>query len=416
MKSAIKNFKDRVIGRLNRIKELVLINFSKLIAPIYRNRKSDLILFGSRNGDYYMDNSRALFEWYWENGFLNIIWMTKSSEVYASLKKSHLPVARIDSLKGIILLNKAKFGLYTNRLLDLAISDKAVPKSLKVIFLSHGQSVKNTRFTVKEGVNPIYHRDTLKASQQMAFAVTTSPFMAEVQSKSNGIPPDGYKITGFPRNDWMFNPPKQAADDWFSITKGKQYSKVILYAPTWRMKGDKTRMFPFNDLNIKELAKFIDENNILLLLRPHIQDMVNNEQCSSITEALTELSDNIKLTTTKQFLDANLLLFYIDILISDYSSIYHDFLILDRPIFFIPYDIETFDKVNGFKYPYLENLPGPIISTQNDFMNEIISLINGTDSHTVKRAALRKKLYSHLDNKACERVATEIASFDHRTK
>ena len=399
MKEGVKSLKYRL-----------LIYFSKLIAPFYQSQKSDIILFGSRNGDYYMDNSRALFEWYQKNDRLSKgIWMTKSKEVYKTLKSKRLPVARIDSLRGVILLNKAKYGLYTNRLLDFAISDEAVPPSLKVIFLSHGQSVKNTRLAVKEGIQFTYKRDTLTASKQILFALSTSPFMAEVQSISNGIPSDKYKITGFPRNDWMFTPPIHTKINWDKFTAGKPYNKVVLYAPTWRMKGPKTRMFPFDDLNPEELVKFIEDNNILLLLRPHTQDLVNNEDCKLIADKLTALSPHhVKLATIEHFLDANLLLPYVDVLISDYSSIYHDYLIFNRPICFIPYDFNNFDKVNGFKYPYLENLPGPVLSSQADFINEFSSIIRGEDNHITKREQLRKKIYVHLDGNACERVAEEI--------
>lgn len=391
---------------VSRLKKVWYIILSKLTAAFVNNKGSEIILFGARDGAYYMDNSRALFEWYIDNKKQgNYYWMTLSPVVYKYLKAKGRPVARIDSFRGVILLNKAKYAFYSNRLLDIAIHHLAVPKALKIIFLSHGQSVKNTRLAVNAGIDRGYKRDTEKASSQMAFAVTTSPFMAQVQSRSNGLLPDMYQLTGFPRNDWMFNPPSEATEDWLAFTGGKKFSKVVLYAPTWRRNEPKTMMFPFKDFDAIQLANYVQENNILLLLRPHVQELTNNPKCKAVIDQLTALTGNIRLATIKDFVEANFLLPFVDALISDYSSIYHDFLLLDRPMFFIPYDLASFDQVNGFKYPYKENLPGPMINNQEEFLKELNNLKNNFDLFSSHRAKLRAMIYTHVDGKSCERLA-----------
>jgi CDP-glycerol glycerophosphotransferase (TagB/SpsB family) len=389
-----------------RLKKVWFIFLSKLTAIFVTNKGSDIIIFGARDGEYYMDNSRALYEWYIKNQKNGTYyWMTTSPLVYKFLSMNQMPVARIDSFKGVLLLNKAKYAFYSNRLVDIAIHHMAVPPNLKMIFLSHGQSVKNTRLAVKAGIDKGYKQDTIKASSQMAFAVTTSPFMAEVQSESNGLRPDMYQLTGFPRNDWMFDPPKQAQVRWEQFTAGRKYSKVILYAPTWRRNEPRTIMFPFEDFNPIQIADFLREHDILLLLRPHVQELTSNPQCRVAIEALTALTDHIKLATIKHFVEANFLLPFVDALISDYSSIYHDFLLLDRPMYFIPYDLNTFDQVNGFKYPYKENLPGPIVNSQAELLAHFSNLLKNNDQFSGQREKLRAKIYTHVDGKSCERLA-----------
>ncbi len=394
----------------NSLHKTLFICLSKCTSLFMSNEKSNIILFGARNGDFYMDNSRTLYEWYNEHGIEGqFYWMTKSHDVYRKLKEKNLPVVRIDSVRGIYLLNKAKYAFYTNRLTDIAIHYFAVPSTLKLIYLSHGQSVKNTRLSVHEGVDRGYRNDTLKASSQMEFAISTSPFMAKVQAESNGLSPDKYKITGFPRNDWMFNPPQTAVDGWARFLGNKKYSKVILYAPTWRRYAPKTKLFPFSDFDASKLARFVEKHNILLLLRPHLQDLKRNQHCKDTTDNLTSLTSNIRLATIKEFVEASFLLPYVDALISDYSSIYHDYLLLDRPIYLVPYDHHTFDQVNGFKYPYLENLPGPIVENQGQLLAMFDLLIEGTDNYRDNRENLRSLIYTDVDGNACERVAKEIA-------
>lgn len=385
------------------------ICLSKVMALFINNKNSDLILFGARDGAYFMDNSRALYEWFNKHhASANYYWLTLNPELEAYLKAQGLPVARIDSLKGVWLLNKAKFAFYTNRLRDIAIDYRAVPSALKMIFLSHGQSIKNTRLAVKAGVDAGYRNDTLVASRQMAFAVSTSPFMAKVQAASNGIKPEMYKLTGFPRNDWMMHPPASALEEWQNFTAGQQYSKVILYAPTWRRKTPKTMMFPFDDFKPDELVAFVEKHNILLLLRLHVQDLHDNKPCIALVDELVKKTPNIRLATINEFVETNFLLPYVDALISDYSSIYHDFLLLNRPIYFIPYDLERFEKENGFKYPYLEMLPGPRISSQQELFEHFQRLINGDDQFSGHRERLSKLLYTFSDGNACERIAKEV--------
>ena len=390
----------------HRIYKAFYLTLSKFIGLFVNNKGSELILFGARDGNYFMDNSRALYEWYTQHKKgTEFYWMTVSPAVEKMLKSKGWPVKRIDSIAGIVALHKARYAFYTNRLRDVAIDYRAVPDNLKMIFLSHGQSVKNTRLAVNVDVDAGFKKDSLKAARQTLFAVSTSPFMAQVQSKSNGLKPEDYKLTGFPRNDWMFNPPAEAVADWNKFTGGRKYKKVILYAPTWRRTDPKTVMFPFSDLDAKAFAKYIDDNDILLLLRPHIQDLKDNDGCAIVTRQLCGLSQNIRLATITEFVEANFLLPFVDALISDYSSIYHDFLLLDRPIFFIPYDLHTFDQDNGFKYPYLEYLPGPVINTQEELVLAFNALLEGTDYFSGHREKLSNLIYTFKDGSAAQRLA-----------
>lgn len=392
-----------------RIRKFYYVCLSKAVALLVNNKGSNLILFGARDGEYFMDNSRALFEYFnAHHAQENYYWLTTSAKLEATLKAQGLRVARIDSLKGVWLLNKAKYAFFTNRLRDVSIDYRAVPSGLKVIFLSHGQSIKNTRLAVNAGVDTGYRNDTLIASNQMKFAVSTSPFMAEVQAASNGLKAEMYQITGFPRNDWMLNPPAEAHDDWNRFTAGKKYAKVILYAPTWRRNEPKTMMFPFEDYDPAALADFVNRNNILLLLRLHVQELSDNPGCIALLKRLSELTPNIRLATINDFVEANYLLPFVDALISDYSSIYHDYLLLNRPIYFIPYDLEYFERENGFKYPYLEMLPGPVIDSQENLLLHFSRLLEGDDQFTGHRAKLSKMIYSFLDGDACKRVANLV--------
>jgi len=370
--------------------------------------EGDLLIFGARNGMYYMDNSRALYEWYLQNRpDQKVLWLTQSKRVLGELGEKNFPVASFYSHKGIRALHRARFGFYTNRALDLVAREDLLPQKLKLIFLSHGQSVKNSRLTVKEGLSESFKKDIIKTGSQVYRAITSSHWMAEIQHKSQGLDPGRYMITGFPRNDWMLDLPPFYKEAWQSFTGAEKFSKVILYAPTWRMHGEPTRLFPFDDLDVATLALFLDENKILLLLRPHIQEL-KAEINKATVAALLKATDKVRLATNDSFTDANALLPFTDMLLSDYSSIYHDYMLLDRPMAFIPYDYDKFERENGFKYPYKKNLPGHEVRTQKGLIEVMKALLQGKDLHAAQRDKLKGMVYAHSEGSACERVAKEI--------
>ena len=102
----------------------LIIIIADLISIIFRilPKKNNLIIFGAMAGNYYGDNSKYVFEYMHKNNpELDVIWMTRKKEIYLDLKKRNLPVIFMYSLRSIIILFRAKVGVYTNNLADIAI-------------------------------------------------------------------------------------------------------------------------------------------------------------------------------------------------------------------------------------------------------------------------------------------------------
>ena len=152
------------------------------------------------------------------------------------------------------------------------------------------------------------------------------------------------------------------------------------------------------------MIEVLHDNCILLLLRPHKNDF-ENPVVKQFLDSITTDQKVVKLCTHNQFPDVNSFLPFVDALISDYSALYHDFLLLDRPMLFIPYDYDTFNKENGFLYNYFDNLPGPAINSFEEFVNHIVAVANGKDEYSKQRAVLLARLHQFRDAGSCERVA-----------
>ncbi|MCS3924895.1 CDP-glycerol glycerophosphotransferase (TagB/SpsB family) [Methanosalsum natronophilum] len=359
-----------------------------------------------------MDNSKCLYEWFLKTNSRDVIWITKNVNVYQSLKSKNCPVALAYSFKGIRVLNEAKVGCYTNTLLDISLTKYLIPKDLKLIFLSHGQSVKNSRLTVNSGINESFKSNFMHKNEQIVAATTTSKFIARTEHKSEGICLDKYKTTGLARNDWLFNTSSSTKKRWSSFVLNLDYNKVVLYAPTWRMHGEKTVFFPFDDFNLSEITAFLENKKILLLIRPHIKDLSDDRKYRKDIEYIASSSRYIMLAANNEFEDVNIILPFVDILITDYSSIYHDYLLLDKPIIFIPYDYEQFNRLNGFKYDYFNNLPGPSIKSCKDLVFNLKKITDGIDEYVDSRKKLANKIHYYKDDSSCLRIEKLINSLE----
>ena len=129
------------------------------IIIIFLGKSLNLVIFGSKHGSSYSDNSRYLFEWINSNRpEINCIWLTRNGEIKKMLESSDLSCLNMFSLRGRIALKRANVGVISHSLRDIAPIPLDVPKSIKLIQLFHGQCVKAVRFGMNEGFENIIRR------------------------------------------------------------------------------------------------------------------------------------------------------------------------------------------------------------------------------------------------------------------
>lgn len=410
--------------------------FSRLIP-----QSSKLVLFGSRSGEYYIDNSRHFFEWAWKHrSDLRPVWVTGSRRVFSELRAKKLPVVYTKSAKGVFLLWRAGAAAYTNRLRDIAAYPELIPSNLKLLALGHGQPVKKYRFTLQPEDRSPFGQELRRAARLTERAVSSSDFITQIDAPSQGIAPEKYVITGYPRNDVLLAPTEeqdQAMKAWlqeFTGGKGSSFTrkdgshsfphfsnsspektdsnnKIILYAPTWRKFGSATRFFPFADFKEEDLLECLREQNYMLLLRPHFQDLRGDWQQAELLQRLLEKPE-VGLASSRELPDVNSLLPYVDVLVTDYSSIYHDFLLLDRTMLFIPYDYEEFNRKNGFLYDYFATLPGPALNNFAEFDQALRDPKGVFEKYRDKHRALKDRIHYYQDPGACHRIGAPSGVLD----
>lgn len=276
-------------------------------------------------------------------------------------------------------------------------------KCKNIIYLGHGTPVKRIGFQTsvwnKYGKSyQLQKYSYLTACSDVDSLMLASGFRATL---------DRIWITGMPRYDYLLSDNNKNSE----LMEKHPYldKKVILYAPTWR-DGSNTRLFPFDDFSSEQLNSFLVENDTYLLIRGH-KESVNRKSLIRDNE-LFALNRVIK-AEQDIFPDVTELLPFVDILITDYSSILVDFLLFDRPIAFIPYDLEEYSKSKGLLLDFDQYTPGRKFHSMSDFILGIQAYMDNPKLDCEWRSDVKKLYHKFWEDRNCERI---VACIDNLIK
>ena len=211
-------------------------------------------------------------------------------------------------------------------------------------------------------------------SNKYSYVLTTSTNLVPVMAKSLGVEEKIVKVWGQPRNDVVMR--GRAKEELTALLDiWEQDVKLILYAPTYR-DYDATRLFPFKDYDKKKLEDFLQKKKIHICIRMHLEETIEKEKYRS---------DWIHFVNEDVIDDIAQWMGCFDLLITDYSSIYLDYLLLDKPMIFLPYDKEEYLKERGMNYPYDEVTPGAKPEMQKELLINIEDSLFGEDRYRTQR-------------------------------
>jgi len=379
---------------MNKIKKLLTYILNTplyLLAKIIRKNKN-IWIFGAGYGDKYADNSKYLFEYVNEyHPEIRAIWLTKNNKAYELIKSKGYEVYYRYSLKSIILGLKAKYTIFVH-----SNSIDCMPfinnKRTKIIQLWHGIPLKKigfddnllkynkTTLNIKKFIFPFVH-------EEYAFIIASSQedkikFMSAFKTSN-------VRITGYPRNDLLCN---KETNNTFTIT----------YLPTFRDSiGYKIDLFSDFNFNLELWDKSLSKSSIKLNIKMH-----------PLSKPTDELLTKFNVLENINFLDeidVAEILPKTDILITDYSSVYFDYLLRDKPIIFAPFDYDNYiTKDREFYYNYNEVTPGPKCKDWNEVLEWIKKFKNDPTIYADERQKVRDRFHKYQDGKNCERVYNEI--------
>ncbi|MEF2243935.1 CDP-glycerol glycerophosphotransferase family protein [Paenibacillus sp. IITD108] len=279
--------------------------------------------------------------------------------------------------------------------------------------LWHGFPIKGLGYTEKPAVeNEKQHQHWLQFDDIASY----SSFYNIVMGACMGIPRDKFVTTGMPRNDFLYRTNgREKLEKLLNVNFADQ--KIIYLMPTYRQSkwlkqtsGNRnwSNIFGFDSFREADFSEFLKENNIALVIKTH---PLEEEE---VMPYLNRLGDeNIYLLPDQVLLDQRTDLYETlnaaDLLITDYSSVYFDYLLLDRPILFTPVDLDEYSESRGFVLePYEMWTPGPKIMSQSDLQVEITKLFYNESYYDLERRKLKEMVHVFMDGKSSERVWDRI--------
>lgn len=216
--------------------------------------------------------------------------------------------------------------------------------------------------------------------------VTTSSHLVHIMSRSFLVEPERIKVWGQPRNDVLFEEGEKKLEDIFA-EELPVYEKIVLYAPTFR-DHEPTQLFPFQDMDRERLCQWLEEKKIFLCIRLHLYDQTGYQWI----QELDRTGSRIRFLNEDRTVDIMEALKEFDLLITDYSSIYMDYLLTGKPVLFLPYDQEAYLKERGMNFPYDQVTPGPKPKTFQEFLNSMEDLLYNHDGYVRQRESVNNFL------------------------
>lgn len=275
----------------------------------------------------------------------------------------------------------------------------------KVLELWHGFPIKAMGYQDKSenNINRVG-----KTWMNVDFISSYSNLFTEKMNECIKTDKDKFYITGAPRNDLLL---KKRNKKQLSRILNKELisKKCLLYAPTFRYslmkrvnEGGRTwgNIFDFKSFDNKAFSNYLKSNNLELIVKLHpaeewmLSSIEKVDFVNFITDSMLEKNNT----------DLYELLGSIDILLTDYSSIYFDFLLLDKPIIFTPTDIEVYEQQRGLLFDYEEMTPGPKVVTQATLEKEISNYLSDEKYYKEERSQLTELIHCYKDDKSAERV------------
>lgn len=328
---------------------LYMLRFGgNLVQPFSRllPRHSKLWAFGAPAGRFE-GNSKYLYLWLSSNApDVRCVWITKNRDLAAELRKRGYKAATGNSPKGAYWASRA--GVY---FVNDGPSDIHFPLSggAKIFNLWHGVGLKNVQLGASVGYgaklkarrrNPFMFIRAMRRFQRPSLILSTSKITAQhFFARCFGVPVERAPVLGYPRMDPMVDPSLKALALTFENYQTfdnlkKRFSKLFLYTPTLRVTD--------NDLlveaipSVERLSKALRSQDAVLALKLHPK--------TSMQEGWTNaLPDNIVVLDPDW--DLYPILDQIDCLITDYSSIFFDYIFFkSNGVVMYPFDFDRYIK------------------------------------------------------------------------
>ena len=362
--------------------------------------QSGLWVYGADGGDRFGGNPKyAYLHAAAEHGDqIRPVWLSADDDVVSTLREDGYEAHAADGLRGVYLTLRAEYVVVSHGPGDVSWWATG---SADVVQTWHGVPLKRIGGDLdRDWSLPGRFFFRLNGSGWEYF-VTTAERLGSIFESAYRQSPESILPVGYPRNDALRGdaPDATLGDDDALHDRVRSLAAdhpVAFYMPTWRDWGSGVQQgTPLRDaVDFERLDAEMADRDAYLLVKLHPRERLDVDLDSF--DRVVELPADA---------DPYPLLRHVDVLATDYSSVYFDFLWTDRPVVFFPYDRETYAESPGFYFDYDDVTPGPTPTEFNAFCDALVAtLADGGDEYADHRAAVRDRFFDHDGGRASERL------------
>ncbi len=348
-------------------------SFLNVINSIVPKNDKKIFLYSNMG---FRDNVRAVYDYLIENGY------NREYRIICSLNdcKNQKPQKNVKFVSNVMGL----FSFFSSGHAFYCFGKYPVkPRRGQTVFnLWHGMPLKKIGNMVEGFENTDYNYFT--------HVLCTSEFFRDTMKKSFSCNDEQIVICGQPRTDEMMRYVKSGRDE-----------KILLWLPTFRQ-GRSDELDILSTEQMKELELMCERYGWRVIIKLHplsgISDLENMKRY-----------EYISIMSQKELEEKNISLYTLlgasDCLITDYSSVYFDYLLVDRPIGFAVGDMSEYANERGFTFKNpCEYMSGALLSDGKEMLAFIEDVMNGKDDFSVKRHELNVLFNKYCDDENCKRV------------
>lgn len=385
----VNAFICKIISYFYELAYIIVFFSCEYLLPV----KKGVWCFGTWHGhSHTMDNPRAVFEVVKNDSSIVKVVLQHQPDTFKDNSIENVLFISANSLLGAYYLAVSQVILVGIRTSGISRYSRYLTTKHLIIQLWHGIPLKKIG-KLFPGEN--WDKETVKYSATVCSSKQDQKIMADVFSP---LPHERVWVTGLPRNDFILMDEGNLPSDYKSILQGLSDrisgQKFILYAPTWRENPDD--LYVFSNEELLELNNILVENNAVFGIRGHSNVRGHSSyKGGQLPERIFFVND-IK--------DVNIVLRLTDILITDYSSIYIDFLLKEKPILHFTYDVDSYVNERGFLYKLEDAFASQYFTTFNELIDKLASVLDGKELDKEMRLKSFDLFHEHVDNSGLQVV------------
>lgn len=357
-------------------------------------------------------NPHALWSYIRANTDYETGWIVKKENRLEGLRKRGVRCALYDTLAARQLLEKADYVIMNS------YTFMELPKKKNQIFVNlwHGSGIKahdyfdhNLNAKQAKKLQAFFDKTDLLCVHSLDDRFRLSAMLHFDLRKCY--------VTGQPRLDCVRKSNGKEKMVRLFGEKILTFDHLVFFAPSFRAnmsthsgKFCSDNIFRLDDYDDTRLKEFLEENNTALIYKLHpIEQTAFSGREFIMNPYCFELTDEMLFEADIRYDD---LLNAFDVMMSDYSSIAFDFLVLDRPIVYLIPDYEEYKEAKGFVFRNVDYyMPGPKVYCFAEMLTALGDALNAPKAYVEERENVRMHRFDYLDDKSAMRCFETIMNY-----